>query len=144
MGHANRQADRIAQAFQVVFENVLAGRIAAAAVAGQQNRSRIAITLLADPIPVPPKTVTGELGGVAREADVDVPQVEFAVEDAVRNDNAIGPRWEVMVKCLKRFAAANAALAIELAEMLFGLGVDENQGFPADSYCSINTAILSN
>ena len=84
MGHADRQPDRIAQTLQVVLENVLAGRVAAAAVAGQQNRSCLGVTLLADPIPVPPKTVAGELGGVAREADVDVPQVEFAVEDAVR------------------------------------------------------------
>jgi len=65
VGHANRQPDRIAQTLQVVFENVLAGRIATAAVAGQQNRSCIAVALLSDPIPVPPKTVTGELGGVA-------------------------------------------------------------------------------
>lgn len=65
VGNANRQPDRIAQTLQVVFENILAGRIAAATVAGQQNRSGIAVTLLADPIPVPPKTVAGELGGVA-------------------------------------------------------------------------------
>ncbi len=64
MGHANRQSDRIAQTLQVMFENILAGRIAAAAVAGQQNRSCIAVTLLADPIPVPPKTVAGKLGRV--------------------------------------------------------------------------------
>ena len=101
MGHANRQSDRVAQTLQVVFENVLAGRIAAAAVAGQQNRSGIAVALLADPIPVPAKTVTGELGRVAREANVDVPQVEFSIEDAVRNDNAVGPGREVMVKRLE-------------------------------------------
>ena len=33
-----------------------------------------------------------------------------------------------MVKRLERFAAANAALAIELAEMLFGLGIDGKPG----------------
>jgi len=52
-----------------------------------------------------------------------VPQVQFSVEDAVGNDNTIGPRGEVVVKRLEWFVAANAALAIQLPEMLLGLGI---------------------
>ncbi len=120
MGHANRQSDRVAQTLQVVFENVLAGRIAAAAVTGQQNRSCIAVALLTDPIPVPTKTVTGEFGRVTREANVDVAQVEFPIEDSVGNDDAIGPGREVVVKRLEWFAATNAALAVQFPEVLLG------------------------
>ena len=39
----------------------------------------VAVTLLTDPIAAPATTVTGELGGVAREANVNVTQVECSV-----------------------------------------------------------------
>jgi len=53
-----------------------------------------------------------------------MPKVEFAVEDAMRNNNAIGPGREVVVKCLECLIATNAALAIKLPKVLLRLAVD--------------------
>ena len=80
--------------------------------------------MLANPIPVPTEAVTGELAGVARKADIDMTQIPLGIEDTVRNDDAISPRREVMVKRLERFASSHSTLAVQLSQVLFCFGID--------------------
>jgi|GEM_PF-6440923 len=85
-------ADLIAQLLQIVLEDVLACGIAATTVVRQQDRRGVGITLLADSIPKPFETVARELGGIVKQPEIDMPKVEFAVIDAMRNHHSVSPR----------------------------------------------------
>jgi hypothetical protein len=99
---ANLNAEAIVELLQVVLEDVLSRRIPAAAVTRQEDRCSIGISLLADPVPVPGKTVAGELAGVVPQADVDVASQMHVIVNSVRDHHAVGPTGEVMIKRRKR------------------------------------------
>ena len=123
MSHSDFLANRLAQPLEMMLENVCIGRVTATTIARQQDGCCIAITLPADPIPIPAKAVAGEFTRVMRQADVDMAAVHLWVEDTVRNDDAIRPGRKVMVERLEGLVAANSPLAVQLSEMLFRLGV---------------------
>jgi len=123
VSHSDFLADRLAHPLEIMLENVSIGRVTAATVTRQQDGCCIAITLPADPIPIPVKAVAGEFTRVMRQPDVDMAAVHLWVEDTVRNDDAIRPGRKVMVERLEGVVAANSPLAVQLSEMLFRLGV---------------------
>lgn len=86
------------------------------------------IAPLSDAIPIPLDTVAGKLGSVVRETNVDVAPIAKQIKDAVWNDHALGPTWEVMIERLKGSVATNSALAKQLSLELFGFGVDRKTG----------------
>lgn len=94
-------ADCLAQPFQIVFEYILRGRIAPIAIASQEDGCRVGIALLSDSIPVPLEGITGELGGVARKAKIEMASVSQWVVDSMRNDHPVGPAGEIVIKGLK-------------------------------------------
>ena len=51
-------------------------------------------------------------------------KVRPSVVDAMRNNNAIGPRWKVVIESLKRRTAADSSFAIQLAQMLLRFRID--------------------
>ncbi len=62
------------------------------------------------------------------QANVEVTAVAKEVVNAVRNDHAGSPTGEVMVQRAERLLCPYAALAEELPEMLFGLGIEGKYG----------------
>ena len=116
-------ADGIYHRLQIVFENVLARRVASAAIHQQQNRIGVRITLSTNPVPIPLQTVTGELGGVTRQTNVDMAAVANQIKDAMRNDHTIGPTGKIMVEGFERLAASDAAFAKQLSEKLLRFGI---------------------
>lgn len=72
-------------------EATLRCRIAAAAIAQYQNRSRTGVTPLTDSVPEPAQTIAGKLARVAGKPKVDATEVLLRVEDAMRNDHPLGP-----------------------------------------------------
>ena len=99
------------------------GGVAATAVAQQQDRCRGGIAAFTDAVPVPAQAVAGELAGVVTEADVEVAAVAGQIVDRVRDDQTRGPTGEVVVERAEGLLRPHAALAIELPEMLLGLGI---------------------
>ena len=112
MSHSDFLANRLAQPLEMMLENVCIGRVTATTISRQQDGCCIAITLPADPIPIPAKAVAGEFTRVMRQADVDMAAVHLWVEDTVRNDDAIRPGRKVMVERLEGLVAANSTLAV--------------------------------
>ena len=84
--HADLDTQFFDQMLQVLLEEVLRRRIAAAAIAQPEDRRGVGVTRAADAVPVPAETVAGELAGVLAQADVDVPAVANQVVNAVGND----------------------------------------------------------
>ena len=66
MGDPNFKTDAIGQTLQIVLKDIFVCRIATAAIASQQDRCGLGITLLADASPVPLEAITSELGGVMK------------------------------------------------------------------------------
>ena len=64
VGHANRNAERVDQPLQILFEDVMPAIVAAAAVAQQQDRRGPRIGPRAVPLPPQAKTVASELARV--------------------------------------------------------------------------------
>lgn len=62
------------------------------------------------------------------QAEVDVAAVAGQVVDAVRNDHAGGPTGEVVVERAEGPLRPHATLAIELSEVLLGLGIQGKHG----------------
>ncbi len=86
------------------------------------------MTLLTNALPEPSKTITRKLAGVMAQSDVDVPQIQRQVVDAVRDHHSCGPTGKVMVKTVKRFLRPDSALAKQLPQMFFGLGINGEHG----------------
>ncbi len=70
VSHADLDSDVVHQALQILFEKVLVGRVAAAAVAQPQDRRGFRVRLPAELIPVPAEAVAGELRRVVAQAQV--------------------------------------------------------------------------
>lgn len=111
VGHADLDSQIVHQILQVLFEKILRGGIASAGIAQQKHGRGVRVTLFADAVPVPAKTVAGELAGIVIEPDVDVATVADLIIDAVGNDDAGGPTREVVVECLERLLRPHAARA---------------------------------
>src|SRR5207247_1034589 len=129
MRDSDRKSNVIDQLLQIVFEEVLVRRIAAAGITQHQKGLSVGITLLADAFPKPAEAVAGEFAGLVAEADVDVPQVASHVVNAMRDHHTGGPTGKVMIERLKSSLGPHAARAKELSQMLFGLGIDGKHGF---------------
>ena len=99
-------------------------RVAAAAIAQEQDRRGVGVAALADAVPVPAQAVAGELAGVVTQAEVEVAAVASQIVDAVRNDHARRPTGEVVVERPEGPLRPHAAVAVELSQMLLGLGVE--------------------
>ena len=65
MSHADWYANGVYNRLQIVLEDILRRRIAAATIHEQQNRISTWVGLLPDTIPVPLEAIARELGGVA-------------------------------------------------------------------------------
>lgn len=86
------------------------------------------VASLADTLPVPAEAVTCELARVVAQADVDMAAIAKEVVDAVRNNDAGSPTGKVMVERQKWLLRPHAALAKELSEMFFCLGIEGKHG----------------
>ena len=84
----------------------------------QVNRIEVAsaITLLADPIPEPPQTVAGELGGVARDAYLHPSDSYRSINSAILSNRALRsgcfPPGISLRICRRRIPAASSQAAI--------------------------------
>ena len=69
------------------------------------------------PLGAPPleNAVAGKLAGVVAAAEVDVAAVAFEIEQAVRDDMAVGKRWIVMIENADGLRRERMAVAIEIA-----------------------------
>ncbi len=120
---ADLDPDFITEYLQVVFEDVGVSRIAASAIAQQQDGGCIRVATFADAVPVPTQTVTREQTGVVRQTNIDVTSVANPIVNAMRNEHPVSPAGKVMIESAKRSAAADAARPEQVAQMFFGLGV---------------------
>jgi integrase len=95
----------------------------AAALLPPQSNSRrmerVRITLATDAVPVPLQTVARKLAGVMRQSQVDVSSISGRIVDAMRNQHAVRPTGEVVIKRLR----SPAALAKQLTQELFRLSI---------------------
>ena len=105
VGDADFQADAVCQFFQGVFEDIPVGRVAAAAVAQQQDRA--GLWIMDTPVMLPGKghAITSEIAGVVANAEVNVPVISLDIVDAMRVDDArgiAGKSWSrvSMVSCV--------------------------------------------
>lgn len=128
VGHANLDAQLVDQFLQVGLEDVVRGRVAAARVTEQENGLRIGVALLADALPVPTQTVASEKTGVVAQSKVDVASIPCQVIDAVRDEYAVSPTGEVVVKGFGRLPSPDAALAKQLSKVFFGFAVEGKDG----------------
>ena len=108
---------------QVEFEEVLSRRVAAPRVTQPEDRCGVGVTLLADAVPKPAEAIASERAGVVAQADVDVAQVASHIINSVRDDHTGGPTGEVVIEGWKRLLSPHAARAVQLSEVLFGLGI---------------------
>src|SRR6266446_4416145 len=89
MGHANLQAHAVAEALEVLLEQVLGSAVAAAAIAKQQQGFGLGpggVSLGGPPLE---NAVTGKFAGVIADAEVDVAPIAFEIVQSVRDDMAL-------------------------------------------------------
>jgi hypothetical protein len=77
MGNANFKTDLVGQGLQVLFEYEMAGVIAAAAIALDQDRSRTGIAGAAISVPPVPHAITRKFTGIVAGADLNVTDRQF-------------------------------------------------------------------
>jgi len=119
VGHANRKADRVRQHLQIILHDVLRRGVAASTVEQQEKGTGVRITLATDAVPVPLQTVARKLAGVMRQSQVEVSSIPGRIVDAMRNQHAVRPTGEVVIKRLRSLAAPRAALAKQPTQELF-------------------------
>ena len=123
-------ANLIDQRLKILFEDMRSRRIAASTVAQPQDRSGVGIALFANPVPIPPKTITCEETCITTQTDVDVSTVANQVVDSVWNNDSIRPTREIMVEGLKRLRRPCTPCSIQHTEVFFCLGIDGENGIP--------------
>ena len=121
--HANFQAKAIRQGFQMVFENVASGGVAAAAVAQEQQPASVGIREA--PIGFPPvtQTVAGEPTGVVAEAQIQMPEVALGIVEPVRVEHPESGTGKIVVERLLGFLRVEPPFAKQKAQKLLGFGV---------------------
>src|ERR1017187_10821296 len=126
--HANFQAKAIRQGFQMVFENVASGGVAAAAVAQEQQPASIGIREA--PIDFPPvtQTVAGEPTGVVAEAQIQMPEVALGIVEPVRVEHPESGTRKIVVERLLDFLRVEPPFAKQKAQKLLGFGVHAHDG----------------
>src|SRR5580692_2433699 len=98
MSDTDFQADPVREGLEILFEKILGGTVATAAVAEQQQR----VGLWPGQVPFgsPPlkDAVAGKCTGVVAAAEIDVAPVAFEVMEAVRNDVAVRKRRIIVIE----------------------------------------------
>ena len=76
-----------------------------------------------DPFPEPAKAVTGKLGRVVTEPQVQVTMISKRIPDPMRDDLAGRPTGEVVIKRFEGLLTIHAAITIKQPQMFFLFGV---------------------
>ena len=112
------QTEPIRETLQIVFEQILVGTVAAAAIAQQAHGSGGGIQALSVLSPPPFQTVAGELTGIVTATQVDITGVSAQVVQTVRNHTTQCITGKIMVKGQQGLARVNLAIAVEGTEQL--------------------------
>ena len=121
--NADLDADFISQGLQVLLEDIVAGTIAAAAVAEDENGGGLRIKVTTIGVPPMAETIASKLGGVMASTYVHVADVADDIVQPVRDNDALGKAGEIVIQYPLFGLRIEASLTIEVAQVLFLFGI---------------------
>lgn len=124
MSHSNLDPQSVSQTLQLFFEDVSVGRIAAAAVAQDQQPRGVRVSLAAMLLPPLSQAFARELAGVVAGAQCQMRPVRRDVVDAIRDHRAGRRAGEVVIVHTHFVARVPLAVAIERPQMLLLFRID--------------------
>ena len=123
MSNPDDNTDFFGQLLQVFFEDVVARTIASSSVTQDQNGCGVRIVILSLDIPPISDRITGKFASVLAGTQGDEAGVSFEIIDAVRDDHPFSQAGKVVVQGLQFFQGVQVTVTIEIAQILFLLGV---------------------
>ena len=122
------QPQPVGQVHEVLLDDMVSAGVGTAPIAEDDEHFRVGVECTEVLSPDAFYVVAHELGGVVAGADGEESQVVGDVVDAVRDDCSVGERLEVVVVVFRGVVAVHLPVTLEIANHLFLLGVDADDG----------------
>ena len=116
MSDTDFQANPVCEGLEILFEKVLGGTVAAAAVAKQQQRVGLWPGQVSFGSPPLKDAVAGKCTGVVAAAEIDVAAVAFEVIQTVGNDVAVREGRIIVIENANGLCREHMAVAVKIAQ----------------------------